>query len=70
MQLLLCNAWPRIRLQAGMHNMDRRLAACGGRHCTDLVQHTTQQSHRAMAAAGNAQAACAAERGCCLIVRT
>ena len=70
MPRLLCNAWPPIRLQAGMHNMDRRLAACGGKHCTDLVRHTTRQSHRAMATAGNAQAACAAERGCCLIVMT
>ena len=70
MQPLLCNAWPPIRLQAGMHNMDRRLAACGGKHCTDLVRHTTRQSHRAMVTAGNAQAACAAERGCCLTVMT
>ena len=30
MQRLLCNAWPPIKLQAGIHNMDRRLPACGG----------------------------------------
>ena len=70
MQHLLCNAWPPIRLQAGMHNMDRHLAACGGKRCTDLVRRATRQSHRAMATAGNAQAACPAERGCCLIVMT
>ena len=68
MRHLLCNAWPPIRLQAGMRSMDRRLAACGGKRCTDLVWRATRRSHRAMATAGNAQAARAAERGCCLIV--
>ena len=70
MQHLHCNAWPPIKLQAGTHNMNRRRTACGGKHCTDLVWHTTRQSHRAMATAGNAQAACAAERGCCRIFMT
>ena len=36
MQRLLCKAWPPIRLRAGTHNMDRRLAASGGKHRTDV----------------------------------
>ena len=40
-QHLLCYAWPPIRLQARMHNMDRHLAACGGKRCADLVRRAT-----------------------------